>query len=266
MNAAVGVAAALSSACCFGVAAAGQHAAVAATPARGGLDPRLLRDLSSDPAWWTAAAVELTAVALQAVAFRSVAVVLVQVLLVLGLPVGVLLSGQTGRRTWTGIALIAVGVAVFGATQHHAPVHSGSIIVPVVAAVAGALLLVYRPAPLLAGVVAGVVTGSAAVLLAATAALPLRQMLVRPPLYAAAVVGLLALQVGQSALRANRLSTPLAALTVAEPIAAAALAAVALKQLPQFPPVAVLAAVLAAVGVVLLHDRIDDLTPVEAYP
>ncbi|MCA1719827.1 MAG: hypothetical protein LC779_01520 [Actinobacteria bacterium] len=266
MSAALGVTAALGSACFFGLATAGQHGAVAATPARGSLDPRLLRDLSRSPVWWATAPVELAAVALQVLAFRSTSVVLVQAVLVLGLPLGLLLSGQAGRRTWTGLTLTAAGVGVFGAAQRHIPVQSGSVVVPVVVAFVGALLLVRRPTPVLAGAVAGVVTGSAAVLLAAAAALPLHLLLVRPPLYAAAVVGLLAVQVGQSALRTDQLGIPLAALTVAEPVASAALAALALHQLPQLPPAAVLAAVLAAFGVFLLHNRSTHSTPLDAYP
>lgn len=261
MSHALGVAAAMGSACCFGIATAGQHRAVAATPARTGLDPRLLRDLSRTRVWWATAAVELAAVALQVLAFRSTPVVLVQALLVLGLPVAVLLSGQRGLRTWTGLGLTAIGVAVFGAAQHDVPIRSGSVVGPVLVAAAAALLLVRRPAPVLAGAVAGVVTASAAVLLAAAAALPVGLLLVRPPLYAAAIVGLLALQVGQSALRSDHLGTPLSALTLTEPVAAAALAATALHQRPQLPPTAVLAALVAATGVLLLHYRTRPLTP-----
>jgi drug/metabolite transporter (DMT)-like permease len=251
------VAAALGSACCFGLASAGQFAAVRAAPDRSNLDARLLLDLARQRLWWLAAAAEVLAVLLQYSALRGTSVAVVQALLVLGLPVAVVVSTglRLPGRSLLGLALTTAGVGVFAALQPTAepgPVSTRSLVAPVLVAVVVAALAQRTP-PVLTGLAAGIATGCGGVLLAATAAQPLDRVLLRPPLYAAAAVGLLALQVAQSAMRAPEVGPPLAALTLAEPAVAVALSALALHQRPALPLAAVAAAILAALGVVLLE-------------
>ena len=251
------VAAALASAACFGAASAGQYAAVGDTAARSGLDLRLLGDLARRPLWWLAGALEAAAVVLQVVALAGASVALVQSLLVLGLPIAVVLSGRLTPRTVAAVALTTSGLWLFAANQsaHEsaAPTTStASWAVPLGVALAAALLARHAR-PVLLGLAAGVVTGCATVLLAATTSFPWHEVLVHPAAYAAAVVGVLALQVGQAALRAPRIGPPLAALTVAEPLTAVTLAAVVLHQSPHLSPPEVLGAALAVLGVLVLQ-------------
>jgi hypothetical protein len=251
------VVAALGSAACFGLASAGQFAAVREAPDRSNLDARLLLDLARQRLWWLSAVGEVLAVLLQYQALRGTSVAVVQALLVLGLPVAVVVSTglRLPGRSLLGLALTTAGVGVFAALQpveatRH--VATASLVAPCVVAVVVAALALRTP-PVLTGLAAGVATGCGGVLLAATAAEPLDRVLLRPPLYAAAAVGLLALQVAQSALRAPQVGPPLAALTLGEPATAVALSALALHQRPALPAAAVAAAVLAALGVVLLE-------------
>ena len=254
MSLAVG--AALASATCFGIASAGQFAAVAATPTRGSLDMRLLADLARRGRWWLAGVADLVAVCLQYVALRGAPVALVQALLVLGLPIAVVLSGRTTVRTMACIALTTAGIGVFAAFQSlQAPdVPGGSNVVLPLALALGAALLARgnRPA-VVTGLAAGIITGCAGVLLASVAATPVGVLLLRPQAYAAVLVGLLALQVGHAALRAPQIGPSLASLTLSEPITAVVLAIPALHQTPHVSVAAVLGALGAGWGVVALQ-------------
>lgn len=261
------VLAALGSAACFGLASAGQFASVRAAPRRANLDLRLLADLSRDRLWWLSAAAEVLAIVLQYQALRDTSVALVQALLVLGLPIAVLIStrGRARGRTLLGLVLTSGGIGVFAAAQSTTSTRAAatsSLVAPCLIA-AGATVLARRTPPVLTGLAAGVATGCAGLLLAATAAQPLDRVLLRPPLYAAAGVGLLALQVAQSALRAPEVGPPLAALTLAEPATAVELAALALHQRPTLSASAVVAAVVAALGVVLLQFATPRATALE---
>ncbi|MDQ1627054.1 MAG: hypothetical protein QOI54_798 [Actinomycetota bacterium] len=258
------VAAALASAGGYGLASAGQFAAVATTAARGGLDLRLLADLARRGRWWLAGAAEVAAVALQYVALRAAPVALVQALLVLGLPVAVVLSGRITGRTAAGTALTTAGIVLFAAFQSpqaQAVPGRSSVALPLGLAVAAALLARGRRPALVMGLAAGVIVGCAGVLLASVAATPLRDVPLRPEAYAAALVGLLALQVAHAALRAPQIGPSLAALTLSEPVTAVALAIPTLHQTPHVSPVAVLGALGAGLGVVLLQAAVAPAGP-----
>jgi hypothetical protein len=250
------VAAALASATCFGIASAGQFAAVATTPTRGGLDLRLLADLARRRRWWLAGLAEVAAVCLQYVALRGAQVALVQALLVLGLPIAVVLSGRITLRTAAGTALTTAGIVIFAAFQSpQAPESPGGSVValPLALAIGAALLARGSRPPVVTGLAAGVITGCAAVLLASVAAEPLGEVLMHPQVYAAAFVGVLALQVGNAALRAPQIGPSLASLTLSEPVTAVVLAIPALHQTPHVSAAAVLGAVAASFGVVALQ-------------
>jgi len=254
MNLAIG--AALASATCFGIASAGQFAAVATTPTRGSLDVRLLTDLARRGRWWLAGAADILAVCLQYVALRGAPVALVQALLVLGLPIAVLLSGRIALLTAAGTVLTTAGIVVFAIFQSpQAPQvpGKGNVVLPILLALGAALLARGNRPPVVTGLAAGVITGAASVLLASVAATPLGVVLLRPQIYAAAAVGLLALQVGQAALRAPQIGPSLAALTLSEPVTAVVLAIPALHQTPHVSVAAVLGAVGASVGVIALQ-------------
>jgi DME family drug/metabolite transporter len=250
------VGAALASSTCFGIASAGQFAAVATTPVRGSLDLRLLADLARRRRWWLAGAVEVAAVLLQYVALRGAPVALVQALLVLGLPVAVVLSGRITLATAAGTVLTTAGIVVFAAFQSaqasEAP-DGSNVVLPVVLALSVAVFARGSRPAVVTGLAAGVVTGCAAVLLAGVAATPLDSLFLRPEVYAAAIVGVLALQVGNAALRAPQIGPSLASLTLSEPITAVVLAIPALNQTPHVSAVAVCGALGAGFGVLVLH-------------
>jgi drug/metabolite transporter, DME family len=254
------VGAALASSTCFGIASAGQFAAVATTPVRGSLDPRLLADLARRRRWWLAGAAEVVAVCLQYVALRGAPVALVQALLVLGLPVAVVLSGRLTLRTATGTALTTGGIMVFATFQPslapEVPDRS-NVVLPIALALSAALLARGNRPAVVTGLAAGVITGCAGVLLAAVAATPLSDLVLRPQAYAAAMVGLLAMQVGNAALRAPQIGPSLASLTLSEPITAVLLAIPTLHQTPHVSATALLGALVAILGVLALHAAVS---------
>lgn len=256
MSPALAAGAALGAAICFGVAAAGQHNVSSTVAARTALDPRLLTSLLRKGAWWLTVGLESLAVLLQYLALREGSVALVQSLLVLGLAVAVVLTRtkRLGRRTLLGLVLTSAGVAALGIlVRPDAPSAAGRLpLLPLVVALVVAGLAVRATGPVL-GLLAGIVTGCGAVLLAECAQLPLKRLLLHPTPYAALLVGLIAIQLGQSTMASARPAAPLAALTLAEPVTALLVAAYTLRQpLPGGWAVAV-AALAAAVGVVLLH-------------
>jgi hypothetical protein len=211
-------------------------------------------------------AADIVGVGLQALALRLGSVVLVQPLLVLGLPVAVVISGRGAltRRTWVGLAACTAGLAAIAlvspAEPSARPGGRAAAIAGVVLVLLVGLLLVplRRELAWRRGVAAGVSLGATVGLLAVVAAdadRPLH-LLTSWPVYALAVVGIVSLLLTQSALQAQSLALPLAALTVTEPLVAVVLAATVLKQ--QLPAtagaatVALAGAACAVVGVALL--------------
>ena len=231
------VAAGLGSAACFGAASAGQHLVASTGTASHALDPRLLRRLVRQRAWLVASALEAVAVLLQVLALRWGAVSLVQPLLVLGLPLAVLLAARAKRQhvtrlEWVGLLLCAVGVAVVAALlpggspqRGDAPLHSLLILSAVLLVSLGVSAVV--PGRTTSGACAGVCAGvgAAALALCGPRLTQPVELLTSWPAYVALLSGVLALQLGQAAFQEQRLGAPLAALTLAEPVAAVALSA-----------------------------------------
>jgi drug/metabolite transporter (DMT)-like permease len=265
MTVAAGLLPAAGSAVLFASASALQHTQVRAVARRGALDARLLYDLARRGRWWLGLVADVAAVALQLMALHVAPVAFVQGVLVLGLPLAVVLTTRSRllhRQAVVGTVLTTVGVGFFAAAQppeHPEPGSGLALLVPVAMAVAAALYARHAPT-VLVGAAAGVAAGAAAALMAAAAAHPLTSLATRPEAWLAAGAGLLALQLSQSALRGESAGAPLAALTLAEPVTAVALAAVVLRQHPALPPLALLAALAAAAGVLLL-----DSAPVQRF-
>lgn len=252
-----GVLPALASAGLYGVASALQHREVGAVPARGSLDPRLLRDLARRWPWWGGIAADVGAIGLQLLALHEAPVALVQALLVLGLPVAVVLTarGRLRPAAVAGTGLTAAGVVAFGLAQPAAEPEAGgarAVVAPLVVLALAALLARARRSAVL-GLAAGLAAGAAAALLAVAVAGPWSDLLTRPTSYAAAVGGLLALQLTQTALADRDAGPALAGLTLAEPVTAVLLAAAGLDQHPDLAPVALVGLAAATAGVVLLE-------------
>ena len=238
MTVALGIAASLGSAACFGAASATQHSVASRGDSQAALDPRLLPRLARQPLWLIGGVLELGAVALQLCALRWAAVGLVQPLLVLGLPIGVLLAAALKGQAvpvgeWAGLLLCASGVAAVAvllpenhaasarASEHALAWMLALIAVAVVAAVAARRSTVTAAAG--AGLSAGV--GAAALALCGAELSHLGDLLTSWPPYVAAAGGLLALQLGQAAFQDDRLGAPLATITLVEPITAVAVSA-----------------------------------------
>lgn len=245
-NVALAVAAGLGAAVAYGAAAAVQHHQAGQVAERGALNPGLLAALVRRPLWLVGVAGDSVAVALQAVALRFGPVVLVQLLIVGGLPIGAVLSTlgarqRLSRRELLGLLLCGGGLAAAVPAStlvglgHLAGRRSITAATVVVLALTVGLLLAARArraAPLALGLAAGVTAGTASVLLAVCAAEfgNLGHLLRTPAPYAAVVIGLVTLLLSQSAFQTGRISTPLAALSVAEPVVAVALAVAVLHQ------------------------------------
>ncbi|MDT7548284.1 MAG: hypothetical protein QOE84_678 [Actinomycetota bacterium] len=266
MSQAAAVAAALASATAYGIASAAQHDEAARVETKSALDPQLLLALAKRPVWLLGIAADIVGVALQALALRVGSVVLVQPLLVAALPIAVVISarGTLQRRTWLGLGACSLGLAALAVVSPSEPTAHPAGARAAVAGVVVAFLLLILLVPLRhdfawrRGVAAGVSLGAAATLIAVVAADIGRpvHLLTTWPLYALAVAGALSLLLTQSALQAQWLALPLAALTVTEPLVAVVLAVAVLHQrLPATAggvTVAVAGACCAAWGVVLL--------------
>jgi len=257
---AAGLVPASGSAVLFALASALQHTQVRAVAPRGSLDGRLLYDLARRSRWWLGVLADVGAVGMQVWALHVAPVAFVQGMIVLGLPLAVVLTSAAPLlrpRLVLGTLLTTGGIAVFTAAQPGEtppPRTTWALVVPVAVCLLAALLA--RRAPtVLVGAAAGVAAGAAAALLAAAAAHPLLSLPRQPEAWLALGAGLLALQLSQSALREASAGAALAALTLAEPVTAVALAALLLRQYPALPVGAVAGALAAAMGVVLLETR-----------
>lgn len=229
----------LVAAACFGAASALQHRAAGRQPLSGTLNPGLLLALAGDPIWLVAWVAEGGAIALQAIALRLAPVSFVQPLLVLGLPAAVVLRALLDRRTPSAVEVLgsaacaaAVGVFVAVADPGGGSRAPSARLLLVLAIVVAAAALLAAAAPRTAAreaivaFAAGVLLGVGGVLLrlvaagvghapAADLALPGGLLLV------AGGFGLLTTQL---AFQRGELAVPLSILTLAEPLAAVALA------------------------------------------
>lgn len=269
------VLAALAAAGLFGLASALQHEQAGSVAASS--SPGLLVVLAKRPRWLAGILADVVAVALQGLALGLGTVALVQPLLVAGLPVAVALSAllenrRLRHREIVGVLLCTAGLAVLGpatagTTSGSSPSRPLSFLAGALVALAVAALLLLvrlRPrwAPLAAGTAAGLATGAGSVLLAVTASRANDPDALARTLapYAAVLVGLVGLSLAQSAFQTGALGTPLAALSVVEPVVAVLLAVTLLQERLPSSTGSVLAmaagAALATAGIlVLCRDR-----------
>lgn len=263
----VAVGASLAAAAAFGLASALQHAESMRVDKRAALDLGLLTSLLRRPLWLLGIAADVLAVTLQAVGLRYGPVALVQPLLVAGLPVAVTLSCRLDHRRLRrseviGVLLSSVGLALLAPTTATGGLGRPPGRLPVLVATlvlglgVAALLLLARGAHRLAavatGTAAGIVVGAGSVLLTVSVGRvdDLAALFTSVAPYATAAVGLLGLLLNQAAFQTGALGTPLAALSVTEPIVAVALAVALLhERLPTVPASRVLALVGAAAAV-----------------
>ena len=269
------VAAALAGAALFAVASAVQHHEARAVERTA--SPSLLVTLGRRPWWLVGVVADVLAVGLQALALRLGSVSLVQVVLVAGLPLAALLSAllqhrALRRRELGGLLLSCVGLALLGPSltstpSGHSPARGAALVAGAAVAALVLPLLALRHHPryggLCAGTAAGAVIGTGSVLLAVSAARfgDWPALLGSAAPYAAVAVGLLGLLLAQVAFQTGELGAPLAALSVAEPVVAVALAVAVLhERLPSSAgtrTAALTGAAVAVAGVLVLSRERD---------
>jgi drug/metabolite transporter (DMT)-like permease len=268
----------------FAIGAVVEQEATLASTTDGTLD---LRQLVRRPAWLAGQGANVIGIVLQVVALALAPVSIVQPLLAGGLVVALGIRSVKDRR-WPvgrdllGASLAAGGLAVFLAAAHPADETQdrvpGKLAVLVAALVALALVALSRLAKegrrgaLGSGLAAGIAMGIAAVLISAAlktlSSEGLADALTGPALWGAVVVGIGAQIACQQAFSRGSLAWSLPVLTVADPLAAVPAARWLLAE--QLEPghawVWGTAAVVAAVGVVLLARAVDPVHPEADVP
>jgi drug/metabolite transporter (DMT)-like permease len=266
----LGISLAAASAVLFAVGAVAQQEVAADTSTEGKLD---LRRLLTRPAWLAGQAATVAAVVLQVLALGLAAVSVVQPLLAGGLVVALGIRSVRDRRfpsanDLVGAGLAAGGLAVFlvaarpgDVTRDRIP---GTVAILVAALLALAMIAAtgrVKEGPrgaLASGLAAGVAMGVAAVLISAAlntfGHIGLVAALRSTALWTALVVGIAAEYASQQAFSLGALAWSLPALTVADPLVAVPVALLLLGERlePGHAPVWVPAAIVAAVGVMLL--------------
>ncbi|PWJ56362.1 hypothetical protein SAMN06264364_101340 [Quadrisphaera granulorum] len=241
---------ALVAAACFASSTVTQHRAASTAPPESGTGVRLVLALLRQPLWLVGLAFGLAGAVLQTVALSQGALLVVQPLLVSGLllalPLSVLLEGRRpARAEWIWASAVVVGLAVFlvsaqpgagrdvaDATALRTCLLAGAAVVLVAAGLSRAGSGRYRALLLglgggtalgLAGALLKEVTGRYAVdgLLSALGSWPLWALVL------AAVVGVV---LNQSSYRVGVLTASQPAITIAEPVAAAAVGALAFDE------------------------------------
>jgi hypothetical protein len=273
---AAGVAAALA----FGASAVIEQRCAHAVPQRGALDPRLLRDLASQPLWLAAIGLSGAGLVLQITALRFGALALVQPVLVCDVLFAVLIRAHVLGRRWpdrvvlTGVLCAAGGLAAFLAVArpHGDRFGLGPVsVVPLAAGLAAVLACCLAAArfgprqarPLALGLACGVIYGVTAFLLKeASHAIGdgVSSLAGLWPLYAVVVLGPLAFLLNQSAFQSGILIAPvLTVITVTDPLVSIGIAVLWLDEHIAAAPVDVVVEVLAlavmTAGVVLLAHR-----------
>src|SRR6476661_2998487 len=276
----LGISLAAASAVLFAVGAVAQQEVTADTSAGGKLN---LRRLLTRPAWLAGQVATVVAVLLQVLALGLAPVSAVQPLLAGGLVVALGIRSVRDRRLPSatdllGATLAAGGLAVFLVAAQPADVSKdripGTAAILVVAVLALALIagtIWLKQGALVAGLAAGIAMGVAAVLISAALNTLGRNGLVAavrsPALWTALVVAIAAEYGCQLAYSKGALAWSLPALTVADPLAAVPVALILLGErlTPGHAAVWVPAAIVAAVGVVLLaRSRDQRAAPVGA--
>lgn len=268
----------------FAVGAVVEQEATLASTSGGTLD---LRRLVRRPDWLVGQGANAVGIALQVLALALAPVSIVQPLLAGGLVVALGIRSVRDRR-WPvgrdllGAAMTAGGLAVFLAAAHPADETQdrvpGQLAVLAAALVALALVGLSRLAKegrrgaLGSGLAAGIAMGIAAVLISAALKTlstdGLVVALTGPAVWGAVVVGIGAQLACQQAFSRGSLAWSLPVLTVADPVAAvpAARWLLAERLAPGHVWVWGTAAVVAAVGVLLLARAVDPEDPATAAP
>jgi drug/metabolite transporter (DMT)-like permease len=260
---------ALGAAFCYAAAAVVQQRSARQVDARHAGRISLLWSLLHRPVWLAGIAVDVAGYVLQAVALRYGSLALVQALLVSGLGFAVVLAAATGeratRRDLAGSAAIAAGLMLF---VLGAPVGGTSSAPFARWAVAGAATLGLSAVFVLAAARA-VGPSRRAALYAAAAGVAygltgaLTKTVVRPgqldahlvltwPPYALAAVSLAGMVVVQTSFQAGPVTASLPVLTAAEPVWAWVLGAALFSERAHHPAPAVVGAVVAALGIVVV--------------
>ncbi len=269
------IAAALSAACSFAVAAILQQEAAQAADPGAALHLRLLLELLRRPRWVAGVAVLVAGFSLQGVALANGPVALVQPIvateLAFAIPIAIWRRRRrAGRREWAGIASVLCGVSVFLVVASPAPgVAEADVsdwlltVVPAGSAVLAAVLAARvrrgpRRATLL-GVAAGVSFALLAVLTKAVA----HQLghgagaaFTSWELYVLVGLGVAALVISQSAYQAGPLALSMPAIAIVEPVVAVAIGNVLFEEQARLGGAALAlevgAALVALVGLALL--------------
>jgi drug/metabolite transporter (DMT)-like permease len=242
MNLGASIAAALGAALSFALAALLQQEAAQQVSTEKSLSFRLLTDLLHRAKWLAGIALLLAGFGLQALALANGPVALVQPIVITELAFAIPLAiwrghHRAGRREWTGIAAVIIGVSLFLWASAPAPGIPDpdnaswlAALIPV-ALVTTALVLVGatrrdRSRAMLLGAAAGLAFGILAVLTKATTHLLSQDAAGafghwQP--YVAIAVGIVALVVSQSAYQAGPLAYSMPFIGVLEPLVAVVL-------------------------------------------
>ncbi|MGQ7295459.1 DMT family transporter [Quadrisphaera sp. KR29] len=238
---------ALLAAACFATSTVTQHRAASTAPEGSGTGVRLVLTLLRQPLWLVGLAFGLAGAVLQTLALSQGALLVVQPLLVTGLllalPLSVVLEGRRpARAEWLWASAVVVGLAVFlvsarpgGGTEVAEPASlractaAGAAAVVALAALSRAGSGRYRA--LLLGLGGGTSLGLAGALLKETTgraqADGLLPALGSWPLGALLVAGAAGVVLNQSSYRVGVLTASQPAITIAEPVAAASVGALA---------------------------------------
>ncbi|HEX3611954.1 MAG TPA: DMT family transporter [Sporichthyaceae bacterium] len=259
---------ALVAAALFALSWAAQHVAARREDQYEVLDPRLLVRLCRRPLWLAGRLAATAGVGVQFWALRLGPLSVVAPLMVLGLVIAVPLESLIERRRpdpgeLRAVALTGAGIALFleAAKPHRAHANPSwaawSVVFAVAAVVvvaAGALhLAVPRWSAVSLAIATGTLFGVAAALLkaAATRASSPGSLLADPRLYLYIAVSIVALILTQNAFQRGRLSTPLVAITLCEPVTALFIGVLAFDEHLRMGPIRVTAAAFGAAAIVL---------------
>ena len=278
---------ALIAALCFALSTVAQHRAAASSPDATGLGVKLLWQLAHRPMWVLGLLAGLAGLALHAVALSAGPLAVVQPLLVSGMlfaiPASVLLEHRRpSTREWAYAAVVIAGLALFLLAAHPSGGRDladqsvlGAMAVAGAALAGGAVLLTRGPGRrhsaallgLAAGISFGVVSALVKHVVGELAVAPLSAFMTWP-FYALLVLGIAGTVLAQRSYQAGSLAASQPALSIAEPVVAVAIGAVAFGERLAVTPAALLG---QAVGALLMAWGVLRLTaltaaPVEASP
>ncbi|HEX3829696.1 MAG TPA: DMT family transporter [Sporichthyaceae bacterium] len=237
-------------------------------------DPRLLMRLFRRPVWLLGRVAATVGVGVQFLALRLGPLSVVAPLMVFGLviavPMEALLTGRRPDRAETNaVGITGFGIALFVYSAHPHRAHAQPGVSAWVGVIGTAALVVAACAALHAvserwsaaalGTATGVMFGLAAALLkaAATRASSAASLLSDPRLYLYVGVSVFAMILTQNAFQQGRLSTPLIAITLSEPVTALLIGVIAFDEHVRMGPARMTA---AAAGAVMIAVGVRRLT------